>query len=434
MILPFEDLSPTADNQWFADGIVSEMISALSNVKALKVTDAATTKEYKAYKGHLVTYAKEMQIRYFVQGDVRKFGDNIKISVRLLDIETGDHLWQDSMKGTMNDIFDIQEKVAEKVVEGLKIHLASDEKKKLAERGTENAEAYELFLKAYEYFARQTKEGYHLAAQLTTEAIKLDPGYAQAYQFKANALAALYRAYDRTPALLDEAETLCKEALRLKADLFAVYAPLSKIYILRGQFAEAEEAAREFIRKDPQNFVSHTALGFVFAETGQYAKSIAPFAESVRLKPENLSSLFNLANNCDAAGEREKCEQWARIALPHYERHLKLHPEDEGMRVNHAALLQLSGRTKDAHAAAMNLMNLKDGISLFNVAFLFVKLGDKAEALRTFRKAIEAGFKHIEHMRSFLIDENAIASLAGTPEYQEVREMVEKMEAEQATA
>ncbi len=138
-----------------------------------KSTDAATTKEYKAYKGHLVTYAKEMQIRYFVQGDVRKFGDNIKISVRLLDIETGDHLWQDSMKGTMNDIFDIQEKVAEKVVEGLKVHLATDEKKKLAERGTENAEAYELYMKASEYFYRQTKEGYHLAVQLITKLLSL---------------------------------------------------------------------------------------------------------------------------------------------------------------------------------------------------------------------------------------------------------------------
>jgi hypothetical protein len=95
------------------------------------------------------------------------------------------------MKGLMNDIFEIQEAVALKVVEGLKVRLASDEKKKLAERGTENAEAYELFLKANEYFARQTKKGIQPAIQLLTEAIKLDPGYAQAYQFKANTLTTL---------------------------------------------------------------------------------------------------------------------------------------------------------------------------------------------------------------------------------------------------
>jgi adenylate cyclase len=425
MILPFEDLSPTADNAWFADGIVSEMISALSNVKALRVTDAATTKEYKSYKGHLTTFAREMNIRYFVQGDVRKFGDNIKITSRLLDIETGDHLWQDSMKGRMNDIFDIQEKVAGSVVEGLKIHLASDEKKKLAERGTENAEAYELYMKASEYFSRQTKEGLRLALQLSTEAIHLDPGYAEAYRVKALALALLYNVYDRDPARLNEAETLCKEALRLKPDLFSVYLPLSQIYMHRGQLAEAEEVAREYIRKDPQNYHSHFTLGFFYGTIGQHAKGIAPYEESVHLKPDDLVSLWNLVISCDAAAEREKCTYWAKTMLPYYERHLKLHPDDEGMLVQQAVLLHMSGKTEEAHAAALKLTNLKDGASLFNTAGLFGQLGYKSEALGTFRKAIEAGFKDTRLLKDFLTED--IASLAGTPEYEEVKGIVEKL-------
>ncbi len=431
MILPFEDLSPTADNQWFADGIVSEMISALSNVKALRIADNQATKEFRNYHGQLTTYAHTMNIRYFVQGDVRKFGDQIKISSRLLDIETGDHLWQDSMKGTMNDIFEIQEAVALKVVEGLKVHLASDEKKKLAERGTENAEAYELYMKASEYFHRLTKEGYQLAIQLLTEAIKLDPAYANAYQYKANALANLYRLYDRTPALLDEGETLCKEALRIKPDLFGAYDPLSQIYMHRGQLAEAEETAREYIRKDPQNFSSHFALGFFYTSTGQFDKAIAPYEEAVRMKPDYLPILFNLVVSCDTAGEREKCAHWARVALAHFERHLKLHPDDEGMRVNHALLLLWSGRTEDAYAAAIKLTNLKDGGSLYNTACLFGKIADLPEALRTLRKAIEAGYRHIRVLKEFLTDENeGVATLAGTPEYEEVKRMVEKIEAE----
>src|ERR1017187_8159448 len=328
----------------------------------------------------------------------------------------------------MNDIFDIQEKVAEKVVEGLKVHLAQDEKKKLAERGTENAEAYELFMKANEYFHRNTKEGFQLAVQLLTEAIKLDTGYALAYKSKANALANLYRLYDRTPAILDEAETLCKEALRIKPDLFEVYNPLSQIYMHRGQLGEAEEAAREFIRKDPQNYSSHFALGFFYWSTGQYAKAIAPFEESVRLKTDHLASLWNLVNSCDAAGEREKCAHWAIVALPYFERHLKLHPDDESMRVIHANLLHHSGRTEDAYSAAMKLTNLKDGLSLYDTACLFGRLGDKSEALRTFRKAIEAGFRYISILKGFLTDEKeGILALQGTPEWEEVRGMVEKL-------
>jgi TolB-like protein/cytochrome c-type biogenesis protein CcmH/NrfG len=429
MILPFEDLSPTGDNGWFADGIVSELISALSNVKSIRIADNQATKEFKKYNGQLTTYSREMNIRYFVQGEVHKFGGRIKINSRLLDIETGDHLWQDSMKGTMDNIFDFQEEVALKVVEGLKVRLAADEKKKIAERGTENAEAYELYLRAAEYSARSTKEGFQLAVQLITEAIHLDPGFAEAYRFKALAIAAVYRIYDREPALLAEAEILCKKALKLKPDLFKVYIPLSHIYMHRGRFFEAEEAAREFIRKDPQDWSSHASLGFFYMETGQNAKAIAPLEESVRLMPDRLSGMWNLVAACDAAGEREKCAHWASMTLPLIERHLKLHPDDETQMVLYANLLFWSGRTEAARTAAIELKRMKDGASLFNIACLFGDLGDKSEALGTFRKAIEAGFKDTRHLKKFLTDEKeGITSLAGKPEYEEVKRMVEALE------
>ncbi|MDP4230574.1 MAG: TIR domain-containing protein [Bacteroidota bacterium] len=429
MILPFEDMSPTGDNGWFADGLGAELISALSNVKSLRVSDQQATKDYKRYQGTLPNYAKEMSIRYFIQGSVRKFGDQIKITSSLLDIESGDHLWQDSMKGTMDDIFDIQETVAQKVVEGLKVHLASDEKKKLAEHGTENAMAYELYMKAYEYSAHSTKEGFQLAVQLISEAIKLDTKYALAYNFKATMLVALYRGYDRAAALLDEAEILCKDALRLEPDLFDAYYPLSLIYAFRGQIDAAEEASKEFVRKDPQNYYSHFALGFFYMETSQPAKAIAPFEEAVRLKPGNIACLINLVTNCDAAAESAKCRHWASAALPHIERYLTFNPDDETMQVWHATLLFHCDRRDEAHAAAMKLTNLKDGSTLYGAAYLFASLGDYSQALRTFRKSIEAGFKSIRHLKEFLTDENAgVLALADTEEFEAVKRMVEELE------
>ena len=434
MILPFEDLSPTGDNAWFADGIVSEMISALSKVKSLRIADNQATKEFKSYHGQLTMYAQEMGIRYFVQGDVRKFGDNIKITSRLLDIETGDHLWQDSMKGTMEDVFDIQEKVAAKVVEGLKIHLDSDEKKKLTERGTANAQAYELYLRASEYFSRQTKDGFELAERLTSEAIRLDPGYALAYYLKATARAARFSRYDQNSTLLDEAESLCKEALQINPNLFCVYYPLSQIYFFRGQSAKAEEIANEFIRKDPQNWHSHASLGFFFMQSGQCIDAIAPFEQAVTLKPDDLGSLWNLASNCDVAGDRDKCQHWATVALLYFERHLKLHPDDEAISVQHAALLLMSGKTGDARAAAMKLTNLNDGSSLYNAACLLNQIGEPDNAIRTFRKAIVAGFRDIRHLNAFLAQEgDGNIALQGTPDYEEVKRMVEEVERIQTT-
>ncbi len=435
MILPFEDLSPTADNGWFADGIVSEMISALSNVKALRVADQQATKDYKRYQGTLPVYAREMGIRYFVQGDVRKFGDNIKITSRLLDIETGDHLWQDSMKGVMNDIFEIQEAVALKVVEGLKVHLAFDEKKKLAERGTENAEAYEFFLKADEYFQRQTKEDLLLAVQLYSEAIALDPTYATAHSAKANSLAALYRDYTRDPALLEEGIALIKEARRLKPDLWKASNPLVAVLMLQGKLEEAEVAAQEYRQNAPEDFLSHFSLGFFYQNTDQDARAIAPFEESLKRNPEYLPTLFNLALSCNSAKEREKQAHWSSIAIPLYEKRLKLFPDEETTRISHASLLYYAGRDDDARAAARKLENLRDGLALFNTACLQRMVKDYGAAQQTFGRSIEAGFRNIRAIRSFLDAENErIGTLNGTPEWEAVRELVEKIEAEQAAA
>lgn len=431
MILPFEDHSQEADNEWFANGIVSELISALSNVKSLRIADNQATKEFKSYRGQLVTYAHEMSIRYFVQGDVRKFGDSIKISARLLDIETGDHLWQDAIKGTMANVFEIQEQVAVKVVDGLKLHLTNEEKRKLSERGTENAEAYEIYLKACEYHHRHTKDGLRLAVQLLSEAIKLDTGYANAYQAKANALIALYRTYDRDPQLLLEAESLSKEALRINPNLLPVYYPLSMIYIHQSKMVEAERIAREFISKAPDNYFSHFSLGFYYANTDQPAKAIAAYEECVRLKPDYLTALFNLPIACHAAKDMEKSKQWSLAALPHFKRHLLLHPDDEYSRMNYGILLFFGGQADEARREAMTLKFAKDAGTLFNAACLFGLISDKEEALATFRKAIQAGYIDVRKLKEFLTnDTEGVASLAGTLEYEEVKRTVEQIEVE----
>lgn len=431
MILPFEDLSPTADNGWFADGIASELITSLTHIKALRVADGQATKDYKRYTGTLPVYAKQMNVRYFVQGDVRKFGDQIKVTARLLDIETGEHLWQDVLKGKMDDVFEIQEQVATKVTEGMNVILTSEEKKKFAERGTENAEAYELILKAIEYFSRHTKEGFQLSVRLCTDAIALDSHYAEAYRRKALALTMLYRSYDRDPEHLREAEFLCLKTLELKPDRFDTYLPLAQIYMFQGNLEKAEAMAMEFVRNDPENYYSHSSLGFFYANTAQYANAIAPLEEAVRLNVHDRVTIYNLVLACYYAGEKEKTKRYALQATPIEERHLKLHPDDVVSRLQYANLLYYSGRLEDARSALSELRNVSDGSVFYNVSCIYSDMGDKQEALIQFRKAIEAGFKNIRHLKEFLTDENeGIVSLAGTAEYEEVKRMVEEIERE----
>src|SRR5205823_4916484 len=148
IVLPFEDLSPTGEvNAWFADGLAGEMIDALGHIKSLRILDRKTSLGLRGVKLRTVEIAREFNTRYFIEGSVRKFGEQIKISVALLDIESGDYLWQESHRGEFKDIFEIQESVANQVVLGLKLHLTAQEKTLVVERGTESAEAYELYIR-----------------------------------------------------------------------------------------------------------------------------------------------------------------------------------------------------------------------------------------------------------------------------------------------
>ncbi len=430
MILPFEDLSPTGDNGWFADGIVTELIGKLSNVKALKLADSQATKEFKKYHGQLTTYAKEMGIRYFVQGDVRKFGDQIKINTRLLDIETGDHLWQDSMKGTMEDIFDIQENVAEKVAAGLNIILTSEEEEKVKARGTASVEAYELLIRANEYHNRHTLEGYRLAVQLCDDAIAIDPTFANVIRYKAGALARIYRTYDRDPNLLAQAEALVQEALRVKPELLLTYIAMSEIFELQGRTEEAERVALEFVERSQRSIASISTLGNFYLETAQSAKAVVAFEEVLQSNPEDLRTSWNLVVAHNQSGDLTARARVATHAIPYYQRMLRLQPDKQTDRIAYAIILCYAGRPDEAsrEAEVLDAM-LTDGAPLYNLACLWQELGDGAKALRAFRRALDAGYRKTVRIKEFLEDNEGGRGdlLKREPEYAELKKRVDEI-------
>ncbi|HZK76200.1 MAG TPA: TIR domain-containing protein [Candidatus Kapabacteria bacterium] len=421
MILPFEDLSPTADNAWFADGLATELISALSNVKALRVTDQQTTKEFKKYTGHLTTYAKEMSIRYFIQGSVRKFGDQIKITSALLDIETGDHLWQDSMKGTMSDIFDIQEKVAEKVVEGLKVHLASDEKKKLAERGTENAEAFEYAMRAEELNSLQTRDGFRQAISLFDLALTLDPLFIDAILNKTHALIVLFKHYEQDSSLLREAEQLLKRVEELKPGAWQVHDKLSNIYLAEGRTADAEREHQQHIATDDGSALSKGQLGFFCFATKQFSRAFGYYEAALTIGSSDVITLWNVIVNARLSKNIEGLNRWSDLAISTFQKRLRLHPEDASARYQLAATyfwMNPSQRAKSLSEINIleSILDL-DSIIQYQVAMLLVQQGEHERAIEALRKAIKKGVAGIDKIRK---PDSTFAPLFGHPRFEAV--------------
>jgi TolB-like protein len=401
MVLPFDDLSPAGDNEWFSNGIVTELIGLLSNVKALRVTDQQTTKEFKHYKGHLSVYASEMNIRFFVEGSVRKFGDQIKVSSSLLDIDTGDNLWQDSMKGTMEDLFDIQETVARRILDGLAIMLTTDEEKKLDKKPTENAEAYELYLKGSEYYARRTKRDFERAISLFEEAVRVDPRFVAAHAEIAIAYGETYRLYDRNPTLLKRVRGAAEKVRELEGETAKYFWVMCKLALLSGDAEGALRLAQQAIEIDPKYAGGYDALGYAYEALGNKEAAVNAREALIRLEENHKGVHFSLLVALHGLGDKARLRAAAERAIPIFERHTRLNPDDYHTRAILASVHWMSGSDSKALRAADELSAVEslDGDALYNLACLYLNCNTPDRGMENLRRAVAKGFRAIETFR-----------------------------------
>jgi adenylate cyclase len=401
MILPFEDLSPTADNGWFTDGMASELIGALSRISSLRVIDWNTSRLFRERKIKTIDLARELEVRYFVEGQVRKFGDKLKIFITLLDIETGDHLWQDSLSGTMDQVFEIQEDVARRVIEGSKVHLEPVEQSALTKRATNSPEAYELVLRANSYYRQNTRESLKLSIELLSTALTLDPQYVTAMSSKAMVLGVLYRNFDREPSHLREAEGLLEQALRIEPTSVRTRSLLTLIYSLQGRRDEAERIVLACAAEAPNSSAIQFDLGFFYAEH-RPDLAVKAYEKAIELNPESLTTYLNLIHCYSKLHDHEKARYWAMATLPVIEKQMRLAPDDLDLRIRYAAQLELAKGSEAARQALEPLRHRDDfdAMGWYEMASLLGRLGDKVAALSALIRSIEKGFSNLEWIRN----------------------------------
>jgi tetratricopeptide (TPR) repeat protein len=176
--------------------------------------------------------------------------------------------------------------------------------------------------------------------------------------------------------------------------------------------------------------MSYFVLAFFYATTAQPAKAIPLWEEGLKIEPDHLIALESLVLDASDAHDTEKERYWANVAVPLYEKHLKLFPDDESKQTHYPELLVSAGRLEEAKAAVKKLEHVRDCVSLYNTACTWNALGEYEEGGRVLRKAIQEGFAEPQLLRLYLEDEkNGIGKLKGTTEWEDVRQIVEKIEA-----
>jgi TolB-like protein len=187
-VLPFVNMSGDAEQEYFSDGMTEDLITDLSKISNLTVISRTSTSGYKGKKIDIREVGEALNVRYVVEGSVRKAGEQVRINAQLVDAATGGHLWAERYDGSLNDIFSLQDQVLEKIVASLALKLSETERRRLAAKGTDSVAAHDLYLRGLFQESAFTREGNREAAQLYRQALSIDPDYAMPYARIANIL------------------------------------------------------------------------------------------------------------------------------------------------------------------------------------------------------------------------------------------------------
>jgi tetratricopeptide (TPR) repeat protein len=336
-----------------------------------------------------------------VGGSVRRFQDSVRITVQLVDVETNRQLWGNTYKGKLDDIFDIQEQVAQQIVEALKLKLSFSEQVSLTKRQTVNAQAYDLYLRGQDYLYRMTKRSVEYSIQLFEKAIELDPRYAAAYAGASSAYGQLYQWFSRQERFREKAQELSFKALMYDSNLPEAYRAMGLSYFLWGKFEEAAASSRKAIEIDPGDFIAYWTLGRIFFSQGDLARSLELFRKVIEIKPGFYAAYLDVEQTCRSLGRTAEAAEAARQVLELLPNYLLQNPDDSRARMVHAIALTTSGRRDEAIREGDQALELSPGdpVMLYNGACLYSQLGELDRAIAALEQAVASGYWNLGWMQ-----------------------------------
>ncbi|HYM20198.1 MAG TPA: TIR domain-containing protein [Candidatus Kapabacteria bacterium] len=406
-VLPFDDLSPLHDNEWFADGMMDELISTLGGLKDLRVPSRTDVIYYKKHHPKIREIARDLGVRYLIEGAVRKGGEKIRINASLFDAYTNEQLWSDKYDGTFDDVFQFQELVSTSIADALRLKLTPVETKIVRERPTDNPEAYELYLKGQKSQRLLTREGYENAIRLYDEAIKLDTSFVAAHLNYSSVCVAYYRELSRNEQWLIQAEDHLHSVETLGHTTAMKYWIMGEIAWLRKDFHNAEVFLLEAVKLDPLFDAAYNILGNIFVEMGKLEKAVDVFQKAVNISPTH-EHYFNLMVVLSHMNDAEHLKEVAQKAVAIMEEVVHYEPMNYVALCNFAYALHWAGQGTKALLIAEEFSNNKslDGLMLFNLGNLYDEIGQSDKCIKLIERAVEKGFQNIEAFDDFRMKES----------------------------
>jgi adenylate cyclase len=293
-VLPFSNVSSDPEQEYFADGVTEDLITALSKLSGLFVISRHSVFAYKGVAKDARDIARELGVRYLLEGSVRRAGRRVRITAQLVEAATGADVWADSYDRDLEDIFAVQDDVTRRIVERLQVSLPDLESEQLVHAGTTSVEAHDILLRGLERFWEYTPESIQAAQALFTKALEVDPDYAAAHAWLARAY--IYRYTESTAGreALEIAFKHASKAVEISPRLPMSQSILGWVQVWRGHGAEAIAAASRAVGMDPNNADAHLVLSVILAAVGRGEEGLRYIEKGMRLNP-HPSAFYLLA-------------------------------------------------------------------------------------------------------------------------------------------
>ena len=395
-VLPFADMSPDKDQDYFCEGIAEEIINAMTKVQALRVASRSSAFAHKGKNQDIREVGEQLGVSTVLEGSVRKAGSRLRIIVQLINVTDGYCLWSERFDRELEDVFAVQDEIAENIVRALRVVLTDQEKRAIDQPRPGSVEAYEFYLRGRQAFNLFREKSLQFARRMFARAIEIDPAFAPAYAGTADASSFLFMWWDPSRANLHEAEAASRQALELAPEMAEAHAARGLALTLSEQYAEAEREFLTALRLDPKSFDAHYFYARACFQQGRYEDAAAAFVRASALRPEDYQSPALLALAYKALGRSAEGEQSQLKALRIIERHLELNPDDARAVYLGANGLAYLGKSEESLAWSERALALDplDPAVLYNVACGFAQLGLTDKALDCLEQATTYGSGH----------------------------------------
>jgi len=447
-VLPFENRGRTADTDYLSDGLADSLIYRLSQLPSLKVSPTSSVMKYKGQATDVGAIAKELQVDAVLSGRLMQQGDNLSISVQLVDARSNKLLWAEQYERRMSDLLATQREIATTITQKLQLKLAGNETG-ITKKYTNSNEAYQLYLKGRYHYAKRTKDDLQKGIGYFQQAVELDQNFALAYAMIADSYASMPAYPYLSPhEAFPKAKAAANRAVEIDPALAEAYSALGySLGLYDWKWADAERAFKRAIELDEKNSLAHVRFAISYYQpTGRSAEAVAETERAVELEPVNLAMRANLTwayilagRKTDALANAEKLRDLepdfvlgryqlglAYIANGMYQQAIDLTEKPLRADPNDQTMLQVAGcanaklgRRNEANAVIGRFKEIRKTqyVMSFFVATIYAGLGEKDKAFIE----LEEAYRQRDWRLSALIkNEPLIESLRDDARYKDL--------------